>query len=249
MNWLTKISNYTNELAYLRDYLKGGFNPYDYKFYVTDYLRSVGANIAEDVDEHDFGDQWLETASDQDKESFREYLEKNVLYDSMQDQYDQPSYEHMEYRELVKPTWLLHFTNDADSISMGGFEYGHEDLYQGLHLTTNKRNRQQYPGYNFAVYPGSRDARGIANSDKYGKEAVLFWSAGIEAYHYGDEEHQVIFWGPSVNPNMIFPITKEYDNWQIIGEDYRVLKESEDIDDIVQWIQTNWRMYNQIHGR
>lgn len=250
MNWLQKISKYTDELGYLNRYLRQGFDPYDYTYHVVDYLRSTGVDIGEDVDSYDFGEAWLERASDADKEAFKEYLEGNEGSRHMVDAYDQPAYETLDYLQLVKPTWLLHFTDDASSVASEGFLHGHEEMDRGLHLTTHKYDRKKYPGYNFAVKPNSGVTQTIARSGKYGDEAVLFWSAGVEAYHYGDEEHQVIFWGPSVDPKMIFPITKEYGKWQVLSEqDDRILKESEDISDIADWIETNWRMLTRIREK
>jgi hypothetical protein len=48
--------------------------------------------------------------------------------------------------------------------------------------------------YGFAFNADARNVLSWSNREKYGKNAVLFQSDGaVEAWHYGDEERQVIF--------------------------------------------------------
>ena len=155
----------------------------------------------------------------------------------------------MIFEGVVKPTWLIHFTDDPDGIAMNGFKYGHEE-FRGLHLTTYKGDRMKFPGYNFYFdTDNERDYRSTARQGKYGKHAVVFWGSGVEAWHSGDEERQVVFWGPSVRKDMIFPVKNDYGDWTVFGWNDRELYKSESIEDAVNWIINNYRMLQSIRDK
>ena len=143
------------------------------------------------------------------------------------------------------------FTDDASGIAQNGFRFGHEDM-RGLALTTwkNEKFRKANPGYNFAFILGSREARNAARDGKYGKEAVVFWGAGVKAFHFGDEESQVIIWGPSINNSLIFPLVKNYDNWVVYNPktDHTMI-ESEEMEDVAFWIVNNYKMLQNINEK
>ena len=44
--------------------------------------------------------------------------------------------------------------------------------------------------------------------NKYGKDAVIFKGTGVEVYHIGDEENQIIFWGSDVDKDSIFYLNR-----------------------------------------
>lgn len=80
----------------------------------------------------------------------------------------------------------------------------------------------------------------------------MFHANGIQVYHYGDEQNQVIFWGPSAFD--IIPIyhgdvsysndNSSSDTWYIQDDKTsRVIYESEDIEDVVTWVENNWFQY------
>lgn len=63
---------------------------------------------------------------------------------------DKPAWSYFDYRNIVKNQWLIHFTNDADSIAKEGFTQGVFDI-ERLALTTRISDfEKQYGGYNFA---------------------------------------------------------------------------------------------------
>jgi len=256
-NWYKTA--YSNENAWLRDYLKSGFDPYGYQYEIYKYLVDNG-EAEEDVDEYYLvSEQWIIDNENNEEEiqNFKDWLSRNQQYSW---ETEKPPHESMDYRSYVKPTWLIHFTDDARSIADNGFEFGHEEMDRGLHLTTNKGERRSGPGYNFAFEVSDSNA---LSGDKYGDEAVVFWGDGVKVYHYGDEEDQVIFWGKNVDPRMIFPITKSDGSWVVEhpGRDeplYGVPPyyaepddkfEDPDLSDVIDWVINNYRMLQNIEDR
>lgn len=128
-------------------------------------------------------------------------------------------------KQLPPTTWVVHFTDDVLGVARDGFKYGADDAYS-LGLTRHKTDasRHNSPGYNFGYELCDSDnnwsgRRGV----KYGNAAVMFQTAGSLAYHKGDEERQVIFWGPNVE--WVIPIVKAHvDDYDKHSEDdYAVL--------------------------
>jgi hypothetical protein len=150
---------------------------------------------------------------------------------------------------MLKPsTWLIHFSDDASDISWKGFKYGSDDMTK-LGLTTYlSKDAKQYGGYNFAFVADSRDAKNAAGHrsgrGKYGKEAVMFQAAGVQAYHYGDEENQVIFYGKSINPNKVVYLSKADDDWCVNGNrTNRSCLYTGPFEDTIDWVINNHEQY------
>lgn len=268
MNWYKKA--YNEQISYLNQYFKKGFDPWDYMYFISDYLEEIEHPYSQIIEEGDkanqnnlFGDknlfytdpddyseQWLQEATPQEIEQFKEWIiDKNL--DASRP--DAPPYEIMNYTKFIKPTWLLHFTNDPEGISNEGFSQGWENI-EGLAYTTHYNKKHKNPGYNFAFdINDTRDIRSAARENKYGDSAVLFWGSGVKSTHYGDEEEQVIIWGPSVNTDMIIPIVEtEGGDWGVMREGYGdsyPMKESEDIIEVVNWAINNIDMVRQTLGK
>lgn len=239
MTWYKKAS-YGPELGYLNRYLKGGFDPYDYQDQVPDFLDDIGVEYDKNLEYYEVAEEWLPTASEEQLKEFRHWCENRKRYSG--DEYDAPPYEAMGHTKLTSPGWLVHFTDDPYAIAMRGFEFGHEDM-RGLALTTWKRERKRGPGYNFAFPLGSRDARIAEHDQKYGKHAVVFWGAGVQVTHYGDEEEQVIVWGPSVRKDLIFPMMRQDGLWVVMDwRNDRVLMRNEDFERMAHWVADNHAM-------
>ena len=107
---------------------------------------------------------------------------------------------------------------------------------------------KKYGGYNFAYdverydrYAHSNHGRGF----KYGKEAVIFRASGMELWHYGDEEPQVIFYGNTAKS--IIPITEgEEHQWAVKSvKTGRSLYENDDFDNVVVWVLRNFVQYRK----
>jgi hypothetical protein len=253
MNWYQKFktSGYSSELGYLKNYLKHGFDPYDFAYELKEYLETFDPDEVhlpegwENEEGYDIIEDWMKIATPKDIEKFEEYVGHNT---ADRDQYDQPAYTALDFTRLAKPQWLVHFTNDAQSIKNKGFVYGHEDFI-GLHLTTYKTEKARFrnPGYNFAFEMGDRNARSASRSGKYGKECVVFWGAAVEAWHSGDEESQMIFWGPAINKDMIFVLVTDPNtgDWCVPSEVKDCVMKG-GFEDCCTWIENNYRMLQQI---
>lgn len=171
--------------------------------------------------------------------------EKSEFIDSIQDYAAQPTWSFFDKPKMLRPdTWLIHFTDSAINIAYDGFKKGVDDMTK-LGLTTHLGNAaKKYGGYNFAFVAYSREAKNAARENKYGKEAVMFQSSGVQAYHYGDNENQVMFWGKSVNPNKLVFLSRDYDNWCV--STMRMNRDCAykgDFENVVDWVIENHQQY------
>jgi len=137
--------------------------------------------------------------------------------DLVQQGNDSPSW---AFLDLVTPTLLnpntplVHWSNSAWEVFVKGFQHGCWDV-ERLGLTTYYGNRgKSGPGYNFAFLADSGEAEN--RKRKYGKQAVLFRSSGVETEHCGDEEIQVIFWGPSITSMVGYLECDENDSDRVV---------------------------------
>ena len=162
-------------------------------------------------------------------EVFIEYCRNRLAY------FEWPSWMVMSFVRVVKNEWCIHFGEDSYSIARNGFKYGTGDVEQ---LAYTSRSANGHEGYNFA-FPANYNR---INTD-YGEEAVLFQTSGVEIYHEGDCEHQVVFWGPYAK-NFI-PIKQVYGEWYVYGNKGQILYKSEDIDDIIRWAMNNKEQYRK----
>lgn len=181
---------------------------------------------------------------------FADYIYEKIENHNLQayDDMDYPSWSFFGSPQFITNQWLIHFTSDADSIAQDGFIYGVNDIDKlGLTVFLNDDDKQE-GGYNFAFtiydyerYGGNRYGRGW----KYGKEAVVFQAAGIKAYHYGDEEPQVIFSGETARN--IIPIVVDDGNYSIVNKKTgRIIYESDRIENIVNWATKNYKQYRNV---
>lgn len=119
---------------------------------------------------------------------------------------EHPSWLFMSNPKIVKNEWLIHFTGNANVVACRGFNYGMDDFTR-LGLTTRYSLEQKPGGYNFAYSAKGWEqyARG-EHGFKYGGEAVLFRASGVQIWHAGDEETQVVFVGNTAHD--IVPLTQ-----------------------------------------
>lgn len=106
--------------------------------------------------------------------------------------------------KLPPNTTLVHFTDNPQEIVRNGFRIGIPDMHllgETVRLPAWMKNQ---PGYNFA-YP-MNGKYGLQNGGWKKKYAVIFCHTGVHVMHYGDDEEQVIFWGPYVSPNSIIEV-------------------------------------------
>lgn len=153
------------------------------------------------------------------------------------DYYEWPSWLVMDFIKVVKNEWCIHFTSDSDNISKYGFTGGTDDV---SHLGyTGAGQEKKSAGYNFAFLINDRSV----NFNSYGDEAVIFRASGVEVYHSGDEQNQVIFWGPNVRE--IIPIHQEYGDWVVYGGNGQILVRKDKPSEIAIWAVENLPQYRK----
>lgn len=248
----------TNDMIYLRDYFKMSEEqkksglPYEFYYFFDKFKRDEGVDveIPEDVDEYELP-EWLEINDKETFNSFADYLYGKITdytLDIAASEYPAWSY-FDDNPKLIKNTWLIHFTDDADGIARNGFKYGVTEIDK-LGMTTNLAEfDKKYGGYNFAFRADNfnrhyKSRHGWRGEPKYGREAVLFRASGMELYHYGDEEPQVIFYGNTARN--IIPITDRDRKWAVYSRyNGRLLFEDDDLEKVVYWVIRNYEQYRR----
>jgi hypothetical protein len=166
----------TKDIVSLKDYLmmpkssKMSYLPQEYYYFFDDFLeetetyfeRPKETRKSDYMDEPDeevdmFDDNleliiWLENNDKETYNKFAEYLFDKISDDTLPiAEYEYPAWSFFDnYPEIIKNQWLIHFTNEANSIAENGFEYGVDDMTK-LGLTTSLGEfDKKYGGYNFA---------------------------------------------------------------------------------------------------
>lgn len=259
MNQIILKEYVTNDMIYLRDYFKmteeekKAYLPHEYYYFFDKFKNSydIDIEIPEDIESYELS-EWLE---ENEKEVFNQFAD--YLYDKIKDHsLDIPNSEYPAWSyfddtpKLIKNTWLIHFTDDADGIARHGFKFGVSEI-EKLGMTTDLGEfDKKYGGYNFAFRANNFDRyyksrHGWSGEPKYGKEAVLFRASGMELYHYGDNEPQVIFYGNTARD--ITPITSgENKKWAVYSiVNGRLLFEDDDLQRVVYWVIRNYEQYRR----
>jgi hypothetical protein len=260
------VAVYHNEIYYLSKYL--GDRDIDLANHIPEFLAwgkgkrflsKVGI-LKEELEEareessdefYKICDQISAAMSDKDKEDFVSLIAHKYPIDA-------PAWAHLslERKRIPRQTWLIHFSDQASDISVEGFTRGVSDMEQIALTTWLHDNTKKYGGYNFAFIAGNRASQRAASEGYYGKHAVMFQSSGLEVYHYGDRENQVIFWGKAIDPRTIVELNRDHDMWIVAprfkssmsqkGRDY-VYRDT--FEGVVNWVEHNWFQYRkQIMG-
>lgn len=274
-NWAVRVSEskldekYSSQNSQFLNYMEQ--QPVDhYQFWhlFPEWLENQLDTEEIDQDQYDsimaiFDDEDPETfheMPDNVQKGFEEFIRQEAMDQLMQnDPADAPTWAHAHISRkklLPRTTWLVHFTNDADSIAQEGFRYGVDDMTK-LGLTTwfkNEGDMKRHGGYNFAVIAGSRDMNNIARQRKYGKQIVLFQNSGVQMYHHGDEEYQIVFNGADVDPRSIIVIKSGQEaDWGVYVHPNKrnrypreTLFEAESLEACVEWAIKNLRQYARL---
>lgn len=176
---------------------------------------------------------------------------------------ESPSAAHFSVQQqaqlLPRLTWLVHFTDYPEDIATQGFTKGVADVNK-LGLTNYVGDYdKKYGGYNFAFVVNSRDAEIAATyhngNPKYGKHAVMFQNSGVKAYHYGDEENQVIFWGADVQTRDMIVLKNNFGDWAVMARTFyykdktpsfdKELYKGEDFEKCSQWVMKHFQQYRK----
>lgn len=261
------------------------------KYYLTmddeskknDYLYKYAASIYDFIKdknwEDEFSDEELEELKDNDENDFENNIDilKNhpdvasafLKYaENLSEYWGDNANDVFDYEDNVdvNKDWLIHFSEDAGSIAYKGFIKGTGDLE---HLALTDGSNYSSEGYNFAfladeVTNSEAEYYCGRNSDNWG--AVMFHANGIEAYHYGDNQNQVIFWGPSARDlvpiyhgNVDIDIDHHYDDyadnrgdnddtWYVTDDKSpygRILYSNQEIEYVIAWVENNFFQYRK----
>lgn len=172
----------------------------------------------------------------------------NDFYDKI-DEYKYSSYEYkthdvMDYNRTIKNDWLVHFSDNAWEIAREGFQYGTSDFDDlGYSGCSTKGKAYGEDGMNFAF---QADRVSNWNCGKYGDEAVLFKASGVEAYHQGDDEYQVMFYNKEAKDIIYLQHSNETDEWCVSSwRNGNILYKTEDIETLIQWVIDNLPQYRK----
>ena len=184
------------------------------------------------------------------KTDLNDYCEDFIEYCSNSGNTEVPLFCVADFTGEIHNEWLIHMTDSSNipGLYKEGFSYG-VDIDQLAYTPARGGIEYKYgAGCNFAFEV--KDAYTAENSG-YGDCAVLFQASGIKIYHWGDDQGQVIFYGPSAR-NLIFIFRDdETGEWYVQSElTDRKLVEFDDLEDIVQWCINNFDQYrNHLIGR
>lgn len=245
---LSKVAYLVNDMSYLKKYLTDptgrGLELAELnRSAFLDWLIERGEEYSEVIEGlKDWEDDpWGVDLSSIPESVFWDYLSSDWWRDRI-DGVDLPSWDCMDYRELVTDKWLIHFTYSPHDIASGGFRFGVDDLSR-LCLTAHLGGEvKKQGGYNFA-YPADYKKKlssSYASRNGYGDGLVMFKANGIEVWHHGDEEYQVIFSGSTARD--IIPIWEEDGLWWA-GD---LKKGFESLETLVTWISSNFDQYRRL---
>lgn len=167
---------------------------------------------------------------------------------------DYPPCYFMGYEGYLKNDWLIHFSEESNSIASEGFLYGMKvgDM-KGLALSTWKsledKDLIDMDGYIFSY---SLDRFQHTNLFQVGTDFVIFQGSGILTYHHGDNEYQVICMKDSVR-NFIPVLYSGGDTgYEIQDKDSGTVywkSDKKDIGEVMEelndWINNNIRQYGR----
>lgn len=221
---------------------------YHCPYIIGEYLNDISGYDEElsELEDELLGDRDLEY-DDEYIERVLDVLERDGLLTKLLDYpyayaeaEELPAWFTMSFIRLVKNEWCIHFTSDAYNIAREGFTGGTPEIEYLAY--TNAGREKHSVGYDFAFLINDRSV----DFNGYGDEAVIFRASGVLLLRYGDEQRQVVFWGPSVKE--LIPIKKEeysYD-WKIEGLNGQVFATGKP-SELADWATDNIPQYrNQI---
>ena len=158
-----------------------------------------------------------------------------------------PSFVHMNFVERLPRRWLVHFSDDADSIACQGFTHGVGD-HENLGLTTYiGKEAKKYGGYNFAFTAANAERQAKLDRWKYGSQIVAFTAPSVLVYHHGDQEYQAVFWGADAR-NLVHVMEDDgSDKRFCVGENRHgdPVFCADDFESIVAWLDVNYSKYEK----
>lgn len=187
----------------LKDFIENNSEAYE----IIDELIGMG-KLDSDVLEMDSWDM-AEAVGPLFNGELAQFAEEFISYVSQNGNTEVPLFVVADYEKDVKNEWLVHMTDNLSGVSHEGFNVG-VSIDELAYTPGRGTTKYKYgPGYNFAF---TADDAYHAERTGYGKYCILFQASGVQIYHYGDEEKQVIFYGPSAR-NLIFIYKEEYGDY------------------------------------
>ena len=178
------------------------------------------------------------------KTDLKPFCEDFIQYATREGETDVPLFCAADFRREVHNEWLVHMTNSKNipGLYKEGFSYGVDIDNLAYTPAIGTTDYKYGAGYNFAFE--AKDAS-VAESSGYGDCAILFQASGVEIYHWGDEQYQVIFYGPSAR-NLIFLFQDDETNmWYVDSEiTGKRLVEFDNLDFLVKWCILNFPQYH-----
>lgn len=255
----------TNPIIQLGDYLKSdeedkaaeiaftmSYGEMIFHWLKTNHYEHLIPNLEDYNDGYEVID-YIHTKQPKIFKEFSTYVYK--LFNSSSNRNDletgQPSWAYMDFKGYVKNQWLIHFSDAAKEIWKDQtFKYGIDD-YTSLGLTTYHGNEsKKHGGFNFAYDIKDFAKYGRSNyrshSWKYGKEAVLFRASGVETWHFGDEEPQIIFWGKTAHDIVYLQYNDDEGDWYVSDNNSRTIYRSQTLNEVVNWVTHNFDQYKGV---
>ena len=242
-------------LEYASDYVTEKYGEFDDEEEFENAQNSVLEELYSDLEYDIYG--FLRTIKNNYNLCINLY---NHLTDyARSDYYNAPAFVFFSQPRIIKNEWLVHFSDNAYHIAKEGFTYGTQELDRLAYSGAGDIESKFGEGYDFAYRADSATDVLVTpnknwNTPKYGSEFVLFRASGVEAFHDGDQERQVIFYGPSAKE--IIYIRKEsakgseyygdLELWQVCDvQRNRVIYETEDLEEVIDWAINNYSQYRK----
>lgn len=227
-----------------RDYLQNNIDIYE-----TIEQMIEQDKVPEDILQWD-DYEMAEALSEYFKTDLKPFCEDFIQYVTRYGDTEVPLFCVADFRREVHNEWLVHMTSSSNipGLYKEGFSYGVDIDNLAYTPGIGTTNYKYGAGYDFAF---DADDASVAEKSGYGDCAVLFQASGIQIYHWGDEQYQVIFYGPSAR-NLIFLFQDdETKMWYVDSEiTGRRLVEFETLGFLVQWCISNFPQYhNHLVGR
>lgn len=252
----------SNPIIYLGKYLQQSDQEkeleiaYDFYDQLIEFLNEFehdGVEIPEDIKEDEYKlVEWLKKNRPDILKDFARRIESEIdQYIDMGRGPGFPSWKYVDFENYIKNQWLIHFSDHASDVAYNGFKIGMQSL-ETLGLTTfwkHGSSEKKYGGYNFAYQIKDFERYGLDSRGtgtwKYGSEAVLFRASGVRVWHHGDEEPQVIFWGPSANSIVYL---RQYNvSWYVENlKTGNTIYSNEDLSTVVDWVVANYNQYKSV---
>jgi hypothetical protein len=218
-------------------------DPYHFSYLVPQWAEETNRELAPDQDV-------FEELDERDQKAFTRWL--TINHDrlvSHHPEQDQPNLYFIGSKHVKSGTWLVHFTNDPDSIAMNGFTKGVS--HEFLHLSKMQPSGEAKWGeFSFAFIADSRYANMAAKKKSYGKHAVMFQTnSGVESFHTGDQENQVVFEKDKTRNRIV--LRRDGDSFSVERKLYGKDLFTGEFQDAVAWVKKNFPQYAKVmaHAR